>query len=148
MCKKTVKATKKQLKALYIIAKESKVGDVVICPSCETPFKKEHYQSVFCKSKGKRVCNDAYWNTVDERKRNRKNSAAHYRKYNVGDKSWRNRLGDSYAQERGFPSYDEMIETYNNEDGSWDAHGGAEISICNICNLRADYCRCGEGCED
>lgn len=108
MCKKSVKATREQLKALYAIAKEAKVGDVVICPSCETLFKKEHYQSTFCKTKGKRVCNDRYWNTVDERKRNRKNSKAHYKKYNVGDKSWRNRLGDSYAQERGFPNYDEF----------------------------------------
>lgn len=126
--------------SLYEIAKNSIVGDVVICPSCETPFKKTNYQSVFCKSKGKRVCNDRFWNTIDKNKRDKRR----YDKYNVGDKSFIARLGDSYAKSKGYPSYEEMIDNQAMDDPSWSSHGGIEISICRICDLRADYCRCGE----
>jgi len=51
---------------------------------------------------------------------------------------------DYMARKRGFPSHADMVESELMEDGSWDAHGGVELDICSICNLRADYCRCGE----
>jgi len=48
---------------------EAKIGDNIICPSCETTHLKKSYQSVFCKSKGKTKCKDNFWNNVDENKR-------------------------------------------------------------------------------
>lgn len=58
------------------------------------------------------------------------------------------RGSNAFARRRGYPTYAEMQDSQAMEDGSWDAHGGVELSICNICNLRANYCRCGEGCDD
>jgi hypothetical protein len=55
---------------------------------------------------------------------------------------------DNFARRRGHPDYATMQESNLHEDGSWDAHGGVELAICNICDLRSDYCRCGEGCID
>ena len=48
------------------------------------------------------------------------------------------------AQRRGYPDFNTMIEDQSMEDGSWDEHGGVELSICNICNLRANFCQCGD----
>jgi hypothetical protein len=50
--------------------KNSKVGDICICPSCGTKFIKKHYQQVFCKSFSGTVCKDKFWNTVTPSKRN------------------------------------------------------------------------------
>lgn len=63
---------------------------------------------------------------------------------NIRRENWVENGKEIYARQRGFPSYDDMLETSYMEDGSWDAHGGVEIAICDFCNLRADYCRCGE----
>ena len=41
-----------------------------ICPSCNTEFIKDTYQQAFCKSKGKTICKDKYWNSVTPNKRN------------------------------------------------------------------------------
>lgn len=60
----------KGMEAKYKANKEAKTGDVCVCPSCETEFVKTNYQQAFCKSKGKTVCKDKYWNTVDPSKRN------------------------------------------------------------------------------
>lgn len=54
---------------IYYKNKNSKVGTECICPSCGTKFIKEHYQQVFCKSKGGTICKDKYWNTVTPKKR-------------------------------------------------------------------------------
>ncbi len=61
-----------RLKRAYTLAKEGKVGDEIICPSCKTKFKKGTYQQVFCKSKDKTICKDFYWNNVTPNKRNNK----------------------------------------------------------------------------
>ncbi len=62
----------KRIKVLYTKAKEAKVGEECICPSCNTKFIKESYQQAFCKSKGKTICKDKYWNIVTPNKRNNK----------------------------------------------------------------------------
>lgn len=56
----------------YKLNKDAKVGDKLTCPSCGQPFKKEHYQQAFCKSKSGTKCKDKYWNTVTPTKRNNK----------------------------------------------------------------------------
>jgi hypothetical protein len=56
----------------YELTKSAKVGDNCVCPSCGTEFEKTNYQQAFCKSKGKTVCKDKYWNTVTPEKRNNK----------------------------------------------------------------------------
>lgn len=63
---------------------------------------------------------------------------------NIRRANWVENGKEFAARQRGFPSYADMVETELNDDPSWDAHGGVEIAICDICNLRADYCRCGE----
>ncbi len=62
----------KNIKEKYRLAKESKIGENCICPSCGAGFKKTNYQQAFCKTKGKTVCKDKYWNTVIPEKRNNK----------------------------------------------------------------------------
>lgn len=57
------------IRARYKASKSAKVGDTCICPSCGTEFIKENYQQAFCKTKGKTVCKDKYWNTVTPEKR-------------------------------------------------------------------------------
>lgn len=54
----------------YQSNKKSKVGDECVCPSCQAKFTKTNYQQAFCKTKGKTVCKDKYWNTVTPEKRN------------------------------------------------------------------------------
>ena len=63
--KNKIKHTKR-----YLENKKAKVGDTCICPACGTEFVKEHYQQVFCKTKGGTKCKDKYWNTVTPTKRN------------------------------------------------------------------------------
>jgi hypothetical protein len=57
------------IREAYIKAKQAKVGESVTCPSCKTTFTKITPQQAFCKSKGKTVCKDKYWNTVIPTKR-------------------------------------------------------------------------------
>lgn len=59
-----------KLKELYKKAKEAKVGETCVCPSCRTEFVKKNYQQVFCKSKTGTACKDFYWNNVTPGKRN------------------------------------------------------------------------------
>jgi|TARA_R110000851_G_scaffold196444_3_gene347405 hypothetical protein len=59
-----------KLKAKYQSSKSAKVGDTCVCPTCNSGFVKTNYQQAFCKSKGKTVCKDKYWNTVTPEKRN------------------------------------------------------------------------------
>jgi hypothetical protein len=60
----------KKLKELYLVAKNAKVGDEVICPSCKTIFIKTNYQQAFCKTHIGTKCKDYYWNNVTPSKRN------------------------------------------------------------------------------
>lgn len=90
------------IRARYKASKSAKVGDTCICPSCGTEFIKENYQQAFCKTKGKTVCKDKYWNTVTETKRN-----------NTTRISPANRR---YYEDVILPSQD------FDDDQSWDAH--------------------------
>jgi len=58
------------MKVKYKSSKSAKVGELCVCPACNSDFIKEHYQQAFCKSKGKTVCKDKYWNRVTPNKRN------------------------------------------------------------------------------
>jgi len=58
----------------------------------------------------------------------------------------REKGAERFARRRGFPSYQEMEESSFDEDGGWDDHN-CTLAICNICDLRVDYCRCGDGCD-
>lgn len=58
------------LKQAYNLAKSTKVGNIIICPSCGISEIKKHYNQAFCRSKEKTSCKDYYWNNIDERKRN------------------------------------------------------------------------------
>lgn len=59
-----------KVKLAYQTAKDKKVGETAICPSCGTEFVKSNYQQAFCKSKVGTVCKDKYWNRVTPTKRN------------------------------------------------------------------------------
>lgn len=59
-----------RIREKYKSSKSAKVGEQCVCPSCNSDFIKENYQQAFCKSKGKTVCKDKYWNTVTPNKRN------------------------------------------------------------------------------
>ena len=57
----------------YIKAKDAKVGETIVCPSCKKVFVKKSYNQIFCsnaKTKRFNNCKDKYWNTVDPNKRN------------------------------------------------------------------------------
>jgi len=59
-----------KLREQYQLNKLAKVGEQCVCPSCKSPFEKEHYQQAFCKTRRKTVCKDKYWNLVTPTKRN------------------------------------------------------------------------------
>lgn len=122
--------------ARYKKAKEAPTGSINKCPSCGTSVLKSAYNKVFCsngKTKSRGNCKDWFWNLIDPNKRCRQTPYF----YNV--------ILERFATDRGYPDYDTMQRDSGLEDGSWDAHGGVELAICGICNLRADYCQCGEG---
>lgn len=59
---------------LFDIAKQSQVGDTVVCPQCKTKFEKHQVQQVFCsnsQSKHGGNCKDRYWNRHDETRKDR-----------------------------------------------------------------------------
>lgn len=73
------------MKGRYNHAKSTEVGKLISCPTCGNVHTKKTYNMIFCsngKTKGKGNCKDGYWNVVDEKKRNRKHSKSHYKKYN------------------------------------------------------------------
>ncbi len=129
-------------KKLYDLAKSKKNNEEVICPTCEDKFIKK-FGKTFC-TNGKKTaknCKDDFWNKADEKKRNRKHKKSHYKKYNVGAKSFGARLGDSYAVSRGYHSYKEMKENELQMEG-FDDGMGVSISRCPWCEMRSDVCRC------
>jgi hypothetical protein len=54
-------------KERYIKATEAKTGSKIECANCGKSMTKKTYQTKFCKNK----CKDQYWNTVDEKRRER-----------------------------------------------------------------------------
>jgi hypothetical protein len=89
----------------YQSNKQAKVGTECKCASCGTTFVKTNYQQAFCKSKSGTICKDAYWNTIDPKKRN-------------------NTTRISPASKRWLDKQAELRERYNDydDDPSWDAH--------------------------
>jgi len=123
---------KKKLTQRYNTAKNTKVGEEIICPSCGTKFIKNSYQTVFCKTKGGSKCKDNYWNNVTPSKRNNTTrispaNAAYYNNVILPEK----------AREFGFPD----VETMQNHVEEFDAFS-VEVENCFCCGLRPEYCRC------
>lgn len=94
-----------KLRDRYKLNKEAKCGDKIICPSCNTEFIKTNYQQAFCKSKGKTVCKDKYWNTVTPEKRNNTTriSPANAR-WQAKQEEYRDRNFDPHDHEHPFSS--------------------------------------------
>ena len=128
-----------KIKARYKLNKEAKVGDECICPSCNTKFIKANYQQAFCKSKGKTICKDKYWNTVTP---NKKNNTTRISPANAN--YYRNVILPNEARTRGFPDVETMQNFIDDDDCE---HGRVEVSLCEFCGLRHEYCECGEGAE-
>jgi hypothetical protein len=59
-----------RIKERYKLNKEARVGTDIICPSCGTTFVKHTPAQAFCTTKGKTICKDKFWNTVDPNKYN------------------------------------------------------------------------------
>lgn len=98
-----------RIQAKYKASKSAKVGDKAICPSCGTEFTKTNYQQAFCKTKGKTVCKDKYWNTVTPSKRNNTT------RISPASQAWLDRFKGMSGRE-----YDEFHGC--DDDPSWDAH--------------------------
>ena len=129
-----------EMKEEYLQASVTPIGEMMTCPGCGTRIKKKTYQHKFCGPK----CKDLYWNNVDPRKKNRKHKKSHYNKYNVGEKSYANRLGNVIALDRGYPSHTAMVEADAMDDGSWDVHGGVYVELCDRCGMVFEHCLCPE----
>lgn len=56
-----------EMRSRYEKAASARTGQVIICPTCGTSVRKRTYNKKFC-SPG---CKDRYWNTVDERRKER-----------------------------------------------------------------------------
>jgi len=94
-----------KIKNRYTLNKISKVGATLICPSCNSHFIKSSYQQAFCKTKSGTICKDAYWNTVDPKKKNNTT------RISPASKAFTERW-QQYREESG--DFD--------DDQSWDAH--------------------------
>lgn len=101
----------------YNLNKDAKIGEDIACPCCGVIFKKKTKQQAFC-SNGRTVgagnCKDAYWNKMDENKRNRKHKPSHYDKYNKGDKSY-----SAYRKRTGRGSPDDDHPFSSDGLGQW-----------------------------
>ena len=91
----------------YKFNKEAKVGTECKCASCETKFVKTNYQQAFCKTKSGTICKDAYWNTIDPKKRNNTT------RISPASQRWLDKQ-EERAYDRRFNDFD--------DDPSWDAH--------------------------
>lgn len=89
-----------KIREKYSISKSAKVGTECICPSCNSKFIKSSYQQAFCKTKGKTVCKDAYWNTVDPNKRNNTT------RISPASRAWMEKMRDDYEMNH---FYDEHL---------------------------------------
>lgn len=56
----------RNIKELYDIAKDAKVGTVITCPVCKEKHTKTTYHKVFCSNgrKSRKDCKSKYWNTI------------------------------------------------------------------------------------
>jgi len=63
---------------------------------------------------------------------------------NIRRENWVENGKDYWARNRGYPDFETYERDEGLEDYSWDAHGGVELEICNVCGLRSDYCECGK----
>lgn len=129
----------KRIKILYESAKSAKVGDVCVCPSCGTEFKKTSYQQAFCKSKPGTVCKDKYWNTVTPGKRNNTTriSPASARWLSAKDIPIVVGFGDSQRELDRIDRLSRELE----DDGSWDSHQ-CYVERCEWCGCID--CRCDD----
>lgn len=125
-----------KIRERYKLNKEAKVGTECTCPSCNTKFIKTNYQQAFCKSKVGTKCKDKYWNLVTPNKRN---NTTRISPANARYKSMV--IMPSEALKRGFPDVESMLSHVDEVDYGWDGHG-CEVSNCEFCGLRAEYCRC------
>ena len=66
---------------------------------------------------------------------------------NIRRSNWVENGKDIWAKKRGYPDYETYLESSMDDDGSWDAHQ-CSVGICDFCNLRYDYCRCGDGNDE
>lgn len=123
---------KSKLIKLYEACKIAKIGDSISCPSCNTLHVKKAYNSIFCKTHGKRVCNDNYWNNVTPTKRNNTTriSPANARYYN-------HVILPNEALKRGYPSVSDMLNDVDDSDSL-----SCTVLPCEWCGLKYEYCRC------
>ena len=114
----------------YSLNKSSKVGENLICPSCNSEFKKENYQQAFCKRLGKTRCKDKYWNTVDPSKRNNTT------RISPANARWKEMNAERKNQDK-----EDLFDRELNFDGSWDAHQ-CTVERCKFCERI--NCQCDE----
>lgn len=123
----------KKIKEKYKKAKAAKVGDNCVCPSCGTGFTKTNYQQAFCKSKGKTVCKDKYWNTVTPEKRNNTTRISPANANWMASKKEKRSEFSGYTSEgyriKNGVAYDEfdcpvynVCEHLGDENEGWDGH--------------------------
>ena len=121
-----------EMKKLYAIAKEKKVGAQFSCPACSSSLTKKSYQHKFCGTK----CKDRYWNNVDPRKRNNRT------RISPASSRWMLVQGDNRARQRGYPDHASMVESQLMDDPSWDSGGGIYIEPCDRCGMVGEFCQC------
>lgn len=127
-----------RMKTTYEKNKSAKVGENCVCPSCGTEFAKGNYQQAFCKSKGGTVCKDRFWNMTTPSKRDNRT------RISPANALYRERvIMPAMAKKSGYPDVETMRNAEDEFDGSWDAHY-AHTGKCTICNLKYEYCECGE----
>lgn len=127
---------KNKIKAKYELAKAAKVGDIINCPSCNTPFEKTHYQQAFCKTKGKTKCKDKYWNTVTPEKRNNTT------RISPASAAWLNATyGSDYNLSQRQLDIKDRRQLSLEADISWDEHQ-CHVERCQFCECIV--CRCAD----
>ena len=97
---------KMQMKLQKEANKTAKIGTECICPSCGTKFIKKAYNQVFCKTKRGTICKNAFWNFVDESKRNNTTRISP--------------ANAAYYEEHILPNVDDDGIDFLLECGSWD----------------------------
>lgn len=100
-----------KIKERYTLNKSLYIGDVCVCPSCQTEFVKEHYQQIFCKTKGGTKCKDRYWNLVTPEKRNNNT------RISPASKRW---LSNRKIEHSFRPGYDDVHPFSSEGLGQWD----------------------------
>jgi hypothetical protein len=100
---------RKKLKQLYSVAKSAKVGEYVVCPSCQIGYFKKRTQQAFCGTWGTTVCKDNYWNNVTPTKRNNTTRISP--------------ANDAFQAKHGLGEHRDLEGSFDpDDDPSWDAH--------------------------